>query len=304
MVVIKDIAKTMRPMAVKGSSRRGPAPSASVAKAAQPHRVHFEVDKELRSKGAKGRGKGKAKGKKAKDSAKAKDTKDDLKEKKKEEVVPEEISPPTTLSAQDRINSELDVIIAHDKAAEKSTATPRTTPVPGRLAKGVSKTLAKTIKFREERTLRREKAKLLKKKKAIKAASAPKATLALSPFDTKEEVAKGDVPKTLAEKGEELREKLWGSVSAPNRERSLSPSSTSSSEPGDTATNDMAVDEESGFLATTTRLKSEANTDLNPDQLIEVKAIIANLNSAVVSGSVSRWSLLLQAHALAATAIK
>ncbi len=50
----------------------------------------------------------------------------------------------------------------------------------------------------------------------------------------------------------------------------------------------MAVDEESGFLATTTRLKSEANTDLNPDQLNEVKAIIANLNSAVLSGSVSR----------------
>mgnify|MGYP002810750109 FL=1 len=66
----------------------------------------------------------------------------------------------------------------------------------------------------------------------------------------------------------------------------------------------MAVDEESGFLAPTTRVKSEANTDLNPDQLIEVKAIIANLNSAVVSGSVSRWSLSLQAHALAATAIK
>ena len=303
MVVIKDIAKTMRPMAVKGSSRRGPAPSASVAKAAQPHRVHFEVDKELRSKGAKGRGKGKAKGKKAKDSAKAKDTKDDLKEKKKEEVVPEEISPPTTLSAQDRINSELDVIIAHDKAAEKSTATPRTTPVPGRLAKGVSKTLAKTIKFREERTLRREKAKLLKKKKAIKAASAPKATKALSPFDTKEEATKDEVPKTMAERGAELKEKLWGRATRSSQERSPSPSSSSTSEPGDTAT-DMAVDEESGFLAPTTRLKSEANTDLNPDQLIEAKAIIANLNSAVVSGSVSRWSLLLQAHALAAIAIK
>ena len=71
------------------------------------------------------------------------------------------------------------------------------------------------------------------------------------------------------------------------------------------ATN-MAVDEGEGFLDTTTRLKAvpEANTDLSPKLLAEAKTIIDSMSSAVVSGTVSRWSLLLQVHALAAVAIK
>ncbi len=70
----------MRPMGVKGSTRRGPTPATTVAKAAPPHRARFEDDKELLNKVATGtvnanrsndrKGKGKSKGKKAKGSGK------------------------------------------------------------------------------------------------------------------------------------------------------------------------------------------------------------------------------------------